>query len=287
MGKFKKRKALTQSSYQIDNPCSEESKNDQKNETQTRKPILKKMKVDSEIEEDFEQNSGAVNIFAMPKTPKIPQTTEEKIKDRRVIVVLEKAALEIVKTKRGYELLNVDDHKGLLKKHNKDPSLYRPDILHHCMLTLLDSPLNKAGFLQIYIRSRNNVLIKVHPSIRLPRTFNRFCGLMVQLLHKFSIHASDGNIKLMKVVKNPVTRYFMPNCRKFGTSVTGDLMCLRKFLPTFSQNEPVVWCFGTQAHGIAEVDWVEKYIAVSSYPLSAAAALGRLVHAYEEQFDIM
>lgn len=40
------------------------------------------------------------------------------------------AALETVKTKRGFELLNADEHKGILTKHKKEPSEYRPDIVH-------------------------------------------------------------------------------------------------------------------------------------------------------------
>ena len=47
-----------------------------------------------------------------------------------------------------------------------------------CLLTLLDSPLNKAGLLQIYIQTEKNVLIEVNPHTRIPRTFKRFSGLM-------------------------------------------------------------------------------------------------------------
>ena len=43
---------------------------------------------------------------------------------------------------------------------------------------LLDSPLNKAGLLQIYIHTAKNVLIEVNPKCRIPRTFKRFSGLM-------------------------------------------------------------------------------------------------------------
>jgi hypothetical protein len=35
-----------------------------------------------------------------------------------------------------------------------------------CLLTLLDSPLNKAGLLQVYIHTAKGVLIEVNP--RLP-----------------------------------------------------------------------------------------------------------------------
>jgi rRNA small subunit pseudouridine methyltransferase Nep1 len=43
---------------------------------------------------------------------------------------------------------------------------------------LLDSPLNKAGLLQVYIHTTKNALIEVNPHVRIPRTFKRFCGLM-------------------------------------------------------------------------------------------------------------
>lgn len=46
------------------------------------------------------------------------------------------------------------------------------------LLSLLDSPLNKAGLLQVYIESRKKVLIEVNPHIRIPRTYKRFAGLM-------------------------------------------------------------------------------------------------------------
>ena len=50
---------------------------------------------------------------------------------REVIVILDKASLETVKTKKGdFQLLNCDDHIGIMKKHNKDPAQYRPDIAH-------------------------------------------------------------------------------------------------------------------------------------------------------------
>lgn len=79
---------------------------------------------------------------------------------------------------RDFELLNCDDHIGFLKKHNREPSSCRPDITHQCLLMLLDSPLNRAGLLQVYIHTEKNVLIEVNPQTRIPRTYTRFAGLM-------------------------------------------------------------------------------------------------------------
>ena len=49
------------------------------------------------------------------------------------------------------------------------------------------------------MRTVKGVLLEIHPQVRLPRTFKRFCGLMVQLLQKLSIRATNGPDKLLKV----------------------------------------------------------------------------------------
>ncbi len=139
---------------------------------------------------------------------------KSKAEEKRLIVVLESAHLETVKCGKGFGILNVDEHAGILKKSGRDFSSARPDITHQCLLMLLDSPLNRAGLLQVFIRTANNVLIEINPQTRIPRTFHRFAGLMVQLLHKFSIKSSDNaSIKLMKVIKNPVTDHLPVGCR--------------------------------------------------------------------------
>jgi len=86
------------------------------------------------------------------------------------------AHLETVKWGKGFGILNVDDHSTVLKRSGRDFSTARPDILHQSLLMLLDSPLNRAGFLQVYIHTANNVLIEVNPQTRIPRTFPRFAG---------------------------------------------------------------------------------------------------------------
>lgn len=78
----------------------------------------------------------------------------------------------------------------------------RPDITHQCLMMLLDSPLNQAGCLQIYIHTERNVLIEVNPQTKIPRTYDRFAGLMIQLLHKLNVRAAQTKEKLLKVFKN-------------------------------------------------------------------------------------
>ena len=45
--------------------------------------------------------------------------------------------LKCVAGQQGYQLLNCDDHAGFLRRHSKDPALYRPDICHQARSGLL------------------------------------------------------------------------------------------------------------------------------------------------------
>lgn len=204
----------------------------------------------------------------------------------KLTVVLEKASLETIKTKKGYELLCADTHSKILKKNNKNAADYRPDIVHGALLVLLDSPLNKAGQLQIYVHTNKNVLIEINPKVRIPRTYKRFAGLMVQLLHKLKIRATDGPEVLLKTIKTPVTQHFPPGAYKIGTSVTADLVEMKEVC-TSLPDVPIVFMFGSHAHGPADVDWVDKRIAVSAYPLSAMTAISRVVHSFEQHLNII
>lgn len=139
--------------------------------------------------------------------------------DKEITVILDIASLEIVKTKKGdFQLLNCDDHIGLMRKHNKDPQDYRPDIIHQELMAVLDSPLNKAGKVKVYVHTEKNVLIEINPKTRIPRTFKRFSGLMVQLLHRLKIRSADGKDMLLKVVKNPISRHLPAGARCYGES---------------------------------------------------------------------
>ncbi|KAG9411518.1 18S rRNA pseudouridine methyltransferase [Aphanomyces cochlioides] len=207
----------------------------------------------------------------------------------QVIVVLENASLETVKTARGYQLLNCDDHKGIHKKHNKDPSASRPDILHQELMALLDSPLNKAGYLKVFIRSAKGVLIQVSSQMRIPRTYKRFAGLMVQLLHALKIRSSDGKTTLLKVIQNPVDAHFPANCKKYGCSVTGTLVDPWEFT-TELPKEPVVFVFGAMAHGHITKEmcpYIDEMIGLSEYPMSGAQAVSRLLNAFERHYGIL
>lgn len=140
------------------------------------------------------------NPSMVPVQAQVPRGPGAVNGPRRLFVVLEQACLEAYKvsstgkSRNGregeakYTLLNCDDHQGILAKTGRDIADARPDITHQCLLTLLDSPLNKAGLLQVYIHTVKGTLIEVNPHVRIPRTFKRFSGLMGQsVIFTFSL----------------------------------------------------------------------------------------------------
>uniref|UniRef100_A0A1B6CP32 18S rRNA (pseudouridine-N1)-methyltransferase n=1 Tax=Clastoptera arizonana TaxID=38151 RepID=A0A1B6CP32_9HEMI len=208
-----------------------------------------------------------------------------KNQEKRLIVILENAQLESVKVGNAFELLNCDDHVGILKKNERQPGSCRPDIVHQCLLMLLDSPLNRAGLLQVYVHTEKNVLIEINPQTRIPRTFKRFAGLMIQLLHKFNVRASEGSMKLLKVIKNPIADHLPVGCRKISTSFSAKKVINPKDIVPLE--DPIAIVIGAMAHGQVSVDYTEDCISISNYPLSAALACTKLCSAFEEVWGIV
>ncbi|KAI6009720.1 Alpha/beta knot methyltransferase [Pisolithus marmoratus] len=220
---------------------------------------------------------------------------------RRLFVILDQACLEAYRVTSGgkgkggrdgevkYTLLNCDDHQGILAKTGRDIADARPDITHQCLLTLLDSPLNKAGRLQVYIHTAKGVLIEVNPHVRIPRTFKRFSGLMVQLLHKLSIRGVNGPEKLLKVIKNPVTDHLPVNTIKLTLSGDAPTVRLSKYLQTLPESHSIAIFVGAMARGRDDFadHMVDDKVSISDYPLSASVACGKFCCALEELWDIV
>ena len=205
------------------------------------------------------------------------------------IFVLEKATLETAKVGKGYQILNCDDHANFLRRHGKDPANYRPDIVHQELLAILDSPLNKAGRVKaVFVHTQKNVLIRISPHTRIPRTFKRFCGLMVQLLQKLSIRASNGPEKLFKVVKGPVTKYFPAGARRVGFSFSApEIKDMKTYVNALPDEVSVVFTVGALSHGKIESTYTDDFISVSQYPLSGACCISRITNCLENKYDIV
>ena len=231
----------------------------------------------SEIVKDKTNTSGLIS-----EAPTVPKSFEDKQKWQRLIVILEKATLHLTKTKRGtMELINWDDHQRTIKRMNKKYEDYRPDITHQWLLSLMDSPLNKAGKLQVLIRTDGGVLIEISPHMRIPRTYKRFAGLFSQLLSKLKIKAQGSQNVLMKVIKNKFDKILPINIRKIGTSSQAKLVDVQEYVDNLEEmdsKKPVVFVIGAVSTGNPgmEFEGIDDWVCISKYSLSAAWACSKI-----------
>lgn len=239
-------------------------------------------------------SSSAVPPASLLSQQPTPLTSGDKT-TKRLIVVLSQACLETYKMNSSngpggdrFALLNCDDHQGLLRKMGRDIAEARPDITHQCLLTLLDSPINKAGKLQVYIQTARGVLIEVNPSVRIPRTFKRFLGLMVQLLHKMSIRSVNSKEVLLKVIKNPITDHLPTKCRKVTLSFDSKVVKVQDYVSQLDDDESICVFVGAMARGKDNFadEFVDEKIGLSDYPLSASVACSKFCHGCEDVWEI-
>ena len=256
------------------------------------------VKTEAETAPALDLESKAMDVSPVPASfvPTRPPVLTSKDKDtRRLVVVLSQACLETHKISTGgsggdkFALLNCDDHQGLLRKMGRDIAEARPDITHLCLMTLLDSPINKEGRLQVFIHTARGVLIEVNPSVRIPRTFKRFSGLMVQLLHRLSIRSVNSEEKLLKVIKNPISDHLPTKCRKVTLSFDAEIRRVQDYVSTLDKDESICVFVGAMARGLDNFadEFVDEKIGLSNYPLSASVACAKFCHGCEDVWGII
>ncbi|XP_021282196.1 ribosomal RNA small subunit methyltransferase NEP1 [Herrania umbratica] len=245
---------------------------------------IEKPKGEAPDEEEEEDESGAHELVGIPIAP-----SDQNTKKAGVIFVLEKASLEVAKVGKSFQLLNSDDHANFLRKNKKNPAYCRPDIAHQALLAILDSPINKAGRLQaVYVKTEKGVLFEVKPHVRIPRTYKRFSGIMLQLLQQHKITAVGKRESLLRLIKNPVTQYFPVNSRKIGFSYSSEkLVKMSKYVDAVDDDVNLVFVVGAMAHGKIGTEYVDDFIAISGYPLSAAMCIARITEALAEKWNVL
>jgi rRNA small subunit pseudouridine methyltransferase Nep1 len=116
--------------------------------------------------------------------------------------------------------------------------------------------------------------------------FLRWCA--VQLLQKLSIRASNGPDKLMRIVKQPVTRYLPLGARRIGMSYSAPkVVQLSDYVAAAGLSSTYVFVVGAMAHGKIDADYIDDLVAVSEYPLSAMWCIARICNSFEQLWHIL
>lgn len=141
----------------------------------------------------------------------------------RITYIFVEAALELVPRellgsrdvissarRRGVDpskmLLDISYHYRSMRRYLADwYKRGRPDIIHTSLLILSSSPLWSRGLIDAVVETRHG-LIFVRSGVRIPRNYNRFVGLMEQVLVEGSAPPGSEN-PLIYLVKKDLLEY--------------------------------------------------------------------------------
>ncbi len=148
-------------------------------------------------------------------------------------------------------LLDSSRHFAAMRGMDDETRRGRPDIAHFCLSLAQDCVLNKKGMLKFFIHTRNDEVISVAPDARLPRAFNRFCGLVEDLFEKKEIVLPDGKVLLKMEGKNlkQLLSELPEKAEVFALDAGGELKKRKELEELFSQKGDVVLVVGGFPHG--------------------------------------
>ena len=164
-------------------------------------------------------------------------------------------------------LLDSNFHHTAMRKLKDANKRGRPDIVHVALLCALESVVNKQGRLTVYIHTRNDDIIYVNPETRVPRSYNRFCGLIESLFEKKSIK------DLLCVEKKPLPTFL--------EELSGEKVVMHYKGELFDLKEDMVCVVGGFPHGDFSAELPYFKARISDEKLTAWTVVNELTVRYE------
>lgn len=180
------------------------------------------------------------------------------------------------------------DH-SIMRKLSDSKRRGRPDIIHVCMLTALDSPLNREGLLKFYVHTRGNMIIKVSPETRIPRSYNRFIGLMEQLFLIGEVPPEEPLMKLREGKLEDLIHEINPD-KTITFTINGRESDRKSIFHKVNKEDNLCIIVGGFPHGdfLSNVEELSDEV-IKIYPneFEALTAVNHAIHFYEDEFEIL
>ncbi len=162
----------------------------------------------------------------------------------------------------------------------------RPDIVHVCTLTALDTPLNRDGHLNFCIHTRNDKIIDIDPSTRIPRSYNRFIGLMEQLFLIGSVPPEKNLMELSEMSLAEKMEEIGPK-KTIAFSKNGEKISRKDIFQEVKIEEDICVIIGGFPHGdfLSDVaNLSDELVSIYPDPLDAVTVVTHVIQFYEEEF---
>jgi rRNA small subunit pseudouridine methyltransferase Nep1 len=180
-------------------------------------------------------------------------------------------------------------HFAILSSNLKqDYKRARPDILHIILLNVLATPLFKNNQLKVFVHTINNQVIKIGDNLRIPKSYSRYEGLILDLFKNKIIKSKDGCL-LLELNDNLsfsdlLNKYIKPDVI-IGLSTNGifkNFEYVSKELFQFKNPCIVIGGF-PKGHFSKDIEsHLEKKYSISNLSLEAHIVISRLLYEFEK-----
>ncbi|MHA1681709.1 MAG: hypothetical protein ACTSUE_11925 [Promethearchaeota archaeon] len=197
-------------------------------------------------------------------------------------------------------LLNTTFHHSAMKNLQGAEKRGRPDILHLCLLGVLNTPLariQKCLKVGVHLPFPIERMIAVDERVNLPRAFNRFEGLMAKLLVESDSTIGAEPNPFLEVKKIPLEKFlekFDPRCihalSRSGTRGTFLEVVKKDGLKSCGKNQDLVILIGGFQSGHFSKATLQlipptNIHNISEMPLDAWTVAARAIFLLEMQVD--
>jgi rRNA small subunit pseudouridine methyltransferase Nep1 len=224
-----------------------------------------------------------------------------------LILVLAESSLEVIPSalrsnptiikqakRRGLRpksmLLDVSLHHQLMQGLPDHTRRGRPDIVHVTLLSVLGSPLCKESMMQLFVHTRDDYVIRIDSSTRLPRVYNRFTGLMSQLFDAGRVPPSSEKplLRLEKGTMDTLIKQLGPTSVTLFTRI-GEPATAEDIMRDLARESRPLIIIGGFPHGHMSEEnarLATKKISIDKSMLETWVVASRAIYEYERAIGL-
>ncbi len=180
-------------------------------------------------------------------------------------------------------MLDVNFHKQFMEDLPDFEKRGRPDIVHFTLLSCFGSILAREERLQVIIHTYDDQIINLNPEIRLPKSIERFNGLILQLF-KDGRSPPTGDQVLMNLTKSSLPDLVKDLREKHDViiefSVKGDQLTSLEYSKIIFESTNPLLIFGAFPHGeIKNIpsEFIDKKLGIYEKGLDLFAVISQIL----------
>ena len=184
-------------------------------------------------------------------------------------------------------LLDISWHFAAMKGIKNEMKRGRPDLIQFCLLEACSIPLFFANELEVFVHTIDDKVIFLDHSVRLPKSYHRFAGLIEKLYSEGRIEQGGKDLLQIKEMSfADLIKKIRPE-KVLGLSSKGIPSSYEKIAVEADRNTCIVvggFARGQFSENVRK--HFDKMISVDKNPLEAHIIISRILYEFEKRIII-